>query len=134
VIKLKPPLEHAEAKAFMKWVKLSESAHPELRWLFAVPNGGHRNKIAAAKMKAEGQRAGVPDYIWPVRCNAFVGLVIELKRTSGSYASSDQKEWLSHYAREGWMTAVCKGAGEAIDCVKTYLKYLRVKNPQALPK
>jgi hypothetical protein len=29
--------------------------------LFAIPNGGHRNKIVAKKLKAEGVLAGVPD-------------------------------------------------------------------------
>jgi hypothetical protein len=131
-VKSPTPFEHDEAKSFMQWVRLNEAAHPELKWLFAVPNGGHRGKASAGKAKAEGARKGVPDYQMPVRCHDFVGLVIELKRTAGTYASAEQKEWLSHYAREGWMTAVCKGAGEAIDCVKTYLKFLRVKNPQAL--
>lgn len=127
-----PPLEHAEAKAFMRWVLLNESAHPELKRLFAVPNGGHRNAIVAAKMKAEGVRKGVLDYVWPVRCHEFIGLVIELKRTSGSRTSTEQDDWLSHFASEGWMTCVAKGAGEAIECAQAYLKLLRVKNPQAV--
>ena len=32
-----------------------------LKWIFAVPNGGHRAKSVAGKMKAEGAKAGVPD-------------------------------------------------------------------------
>ena len=32
--------------------------------LFAVPNGGKRNKIIAGKMKAEGALAGVSDLIF----------------------------------------------------------------------
>lgn len=130
--KPKPQLEHAEAKAFMQWARLNEAAHPELRWLFAVPNGGDRNVIVAAKIKAEGAKRGVPDYIWPVRAGNFTGLVIELKRTSGSDASEYQKEWLGHFVREGWWAVVCNGAEDAIQCVRNYLRMLREKNPQGL--
>jgi hypothetical protein len=126
------PPEHTEAKALMKWVELNTSAHPELSWLFAVPNGGHRNKIAGAKAKAEGVRRGVPDYLWPVCAAGYVGLAIELKRTEGSYANAEQKSWLAHLAREGWAAHVCKGADEAMKCIRDYLKLLRRKNPLAL--
>jgi hypothetical protein len=134
VIKLKPPLEHAEAKAFMKWVKLNEAAHPELKWLFAVPNGGDRNVIVAAKMKAEGVKKGVPDYIWPVCAGRFPGMVIELKRIGLGKVSAEQRKWMDHYESQSWYVRTCYGADEAIDAVKAYLSVLRVKNPQALPK
>lgn len=55
------PSEHAESVQLMQLVRLHENKHPELRWLFAVPNGGHRNKVAASKLKAEGVKPGVPD-------------------------------------------------------------------------
>ena len=129
-----PPLEHAEAKTFMQWVKLNEAANPELKWLFAVPNGGDRNVIVAAKMKAEGVKRGVPDYIWPVRAGQFIGLVIELKRQRGGKASDEQKTWLEHYLAQGWGAVLCNGADDAIRCVRNYLQMLRVKNPQALPE
>lgn len=54
--------EHAEAVALMRVVRLHEVRWPELRLLYAVPNGGDRHPIVAAKMRAEGVRAGVPDY------------------------------------------------------------------------
>ena len=59
--------EHAEAVALKQRVRLHEARWPALRWLFAVPNGGARNKVAGAKLKAEGVRRGVPDYLWPQR-------------------------------------------------------------------
>ena len=130
--KPKPPLEHAEAKAFMQWVRLNEAAHPELRWLFAVPNGGHRNKVAAGKAKAEGARKGVPDYQMPVRFLNCPGLVIELKRVSGGAVSAEQKEWLAHYSAQGWVVHRCNGSGEAINAMQAYIKLLRFKNPQAM--
>jgi hypothetical protein len=130
--KIAPPLEHAEAVAFMRWVKLNEAAHPELRWLHAIPNGGDRNVIVAAKMKAEGVRKGVLDYAWPVRSGRFAGMIIELKRVGIGKVSHEQREWMDHYEGQGWNVRVCYGADEAIDAVKAYLSVLRFKNPQAL--
>lgn len=126
------PPEHTEAKTFMKWVALNTGAHPELAWLFAVPNGGHRNKISAAKAKAEGVRRGVLDYIWPVRAAGYTGFALELKRVRGGRLEPEQKDWIAHLKREGWVVVVCKGADEAIQAVRDYLKLLRRKNPLAL--
>ena len=53
--------EHDEQVLIFKWARLSEGRWPELALLFAIPNGGHRHKAVAAKLKAEGVRAGVPD-------------------------------------------------------------------------
>lgn len=36
------------------------------RLAHAIPNGGERNRIVAARMKSEGVRAGVPDVFLPV--------------------------------------------------------------------
>lgn len=39
---------------------------PELHLMHAIPNGGARDKITAAKLKAEGVKAGVLDTFLPV--------------------------------------------------------------------
>ena len=75
------PSEHTEAVVFMRAVRGAEAQWPELRWLFAVPNGGWRAKRTAAAMKAEGAKPGVPDYLLPVARGGFSGLAIELKRS-----------------------------------------------------
>ena len=48
--------EHEEQAAIFAWSDAAEVEHPELRMLYAVPNGGHRHPAVAAMMKAEGQR------------------------------------------------------------------------------
>lgn len=114
--------EHVEAVNFMRAVRLAErTTQPELRWLFAVPNGGDRNVIVAAKMKAEGQRPGVPDYVFPVKRGPHPGLVIELKSMTGS-ASREQKAWIEHFRSQGWRVEVCRGWACAWDVVQDYLK------------
>src|SRR5690348_18167176 len=71
---IKPPPEHIEAKNLMHVVNMHSAAHDSLRLLYAVPNGGDRNKIVAAKMKREGVKPGVPDYCLPGARSGFHGL------------------------------------------------------------
>lgn len=68
---MKSPTEHAEACALIKLVKLHENRYPALRYLYHTPNGGQRNKIIAAKLKAEGVKTGVPDYLLPVMSSPY---------------------------------------------------------------
>lgn len=112
--------EHAEAVHFARMCKLHETRYPALRNLFAVPNGGDRHKIVAAKMKAEGQKSGVPDYVLLFPANGFHGLAIELKSMTG-YASRDQKDWIERLRDNGYRAEVCRGADAAWATVKDYL-------------
>ena len=73
---------------------------------FHVPNGGHRHKVIAAKMKKAGQKRGAPDCIL---------IAIELKRVSGGSLSKHQKYFLGEMKRCGWDTFVAKGSQAAID-------------------
>lgn len=124
------PSEHSEAVRLMYLVRLHEKMHPELRWLFAVPNGGHRNKVAAGKLKAEGVKPGVPDYLLPVashlphaelRVDKWRGLAIELKRTRGGRTSDEQADWIAHFDSECWRVAICKGHEHAWAVICEYL-------------
>lgn len=112
--------EHAEAVTLMRVVKLHEARHPELRLLFAVPNGGDRHPAVAAKMKAEGVKPGVPDYLLPVARGGFHGLALELKTATGS-ASREQKQWISDFREQGYRAEVCKGWEQAFNTIKEYL-------------
>jgi len=112
--------EHAEAVALMRVVKLHEGRDKRLRLLFAVPNGGDRHKIVAAKMKAEGVKPGVPDYLLPVSASGCAGLAIELKSRTG-YASKEQKQWIADLREQGWRAEVCRGWEQAWRVLSEYL-------------
>jgi len=115
------PTEHVEATRLMRVVKLHEAKFPALRLLFAVPNGGDRNKLVAAKMKREGVKPGVPDYLLPVARGGFHGLAVELKSMTGC-ASREQKQWIEALRAEGWKVEVCRGWEAAWDVVKGYVE------------
>ena len=120
--KPKQSTEFQEAVAFALMCKRHEGICPDLKFLFAVPNGGKRTKASAGKIKAEGGKAGVPDYIWPKAIGSCPGLVIELKRKKGGRVSDDQRRTLDYFASQGWTAVVCAGWEEAWAAVKAHMQ------------
>lgn len=112
--------EHGHQCALFAWATLS--GIPELKWMFAIPNGGERTVIGGARLKAEGVKPGVPDIFLPIisYSRATYGLWIELKTKKG-VVSPKQHEWLDELARQGYATRVCFGWEEARDCLLEYL-------------
>ena len=85
--------EHDEQVALFQWAKLNEDRYPELAMLYANPLGGKRPRRTAARMKAEGAKAGVPDITLPVARCGFHGMYIEMKFGKGRLTSA-QDWWL----------------------------------------
>jgi hypothetical protein len=112
--------EHIEQAAVFAWARLAEPAYPELALLFAVPNGGVRNKVTAARLKAEGVKRGVPDMWLPVARGDCHGLVIELK-AKGGRPTPEQRVWLAALEAQGWRALVCVGREQAIAALEQYL-------------
>lgn len=110
--------EHKEQCALIKWFDMQYPAYKGR--LFAIPNGGHRHIRVAAKLKAEGVRAGVPDLFLPIQAKGFGGLFIELKAKNGR-PTEKQLDWLEYLSGEGYLTALCMGSQAAIDTIKSYL-------------
>ena len=58
-------LEGEEQAALFRWAQFQSGKYPELDLMFHIPNGGKRGKAEAARFKAEGVKAGVPDIFFP---------------------------------------------------------------------
>ena len=87
-------MRHRESDLQIACVRWYAMQYPLYRGLlFAVPNGGSRNRIEAARMKAEGMVTGVSDLILLVPRGHFGALCIELKTETGRLSPA-QKEWL----------------------------------------
>jgi hypothetical protein len=115
------PLESQEQTMLFNWARLMENRMPEFRMLYHIPNGGHRNKIVAAKLKAEGVRSGVPDICLPVARLGFHGLYVEMKRRKGAKTTPEQKEWIDALGKQGYCAVVCYGWDEAREAIENYL-------------
>jgi len=113
--------EHEEQAALFQWASYSKAKYPELRWMFAVPNGGYRPVQVAKKLRAEGVKAGVPDIFLPVPIGGYHGLWIEMKYGTNK-PTSEQEDWLEYLGKAGYMAVVCYGWDKAKDVVLEYLQ------------
>lgn len=117
------PSESTEQIWLFQWAaQMARIRWPELDLLFHCPNGGKRSAIAAARFKAEGVKAGVPDIVLPVPRCGYHGLFIELKRQSGGKVSVYQKAYLDALRAQGYCAEVCKGFHAAADLIERYMK------------
>jgi hypothetical protein len=115
------PTEHEEQCVVIEWRNLHISKWPELALLHAIPNGGHRHKAVAVKLKAEGVESGVPDLHLPIARRGFISLWIEMKAEDGT-VRREQKWWLQQLGEQGNCAVVKHGADEAIAMIKWYLE------------
>lgn len=116
------PTEEQEQRMVMQWAAMAEGKHPELRMLHHIPNGGARSARTGAMLKAQGVKKGVPDLCLPVPCGVYHGLYIELKRVIGGHVSAEQAEMLNALAAYGYKARICRGAEEAINTIRDYLR------------
>jgi hypothetical protein len=112
--------EHDEQAALFEWAAWQSNITPELKMLYAIPNGGHRHKAVAAKMKAEGVKAGVLDIHLPVARNGFIGLWIEMKFANNK-PSDKQSWWIENLRNQGHFVRVCWNSSEAQATIEEYL-------------
>jgi hypothetical protein len=115
------PYEHYEQVAVMEICRMNEGNHPELRLLFAVPNGGLRNIRVAKDLKAEGVKAGVPDLFLLVPRGGFHGLVIEVKALNGNSTTEEQRAWIQAFLDQGYYARCCIGAEAVVNTIFAYL-------------
>lgn len=143
--------EHTHQSALFCWAANNFVNDERLRMLFAIANGGERNRIVAARLSAEGVRSGVPDIYLPVPAYKFEkgpydvtgymsvidvyhGLFIEMKRPSERYKAKapkdkwdtggvkdNQKIWLTRLEQQGYKCVVCYSWYEAANEIKFYL-------------
>ena len=115
------PTEGDEQATLFTWAGMQKAKYPELRLLFHIPNGGSRRPVEAARFKAEGVKAGVPDLFLPVPSGSWHGLFIELKRQKGGRVSDKQRQWLTDLEREGYRAELAFGWKDAAEIILDYL-------------
>jgi len=104
--------------ACVKWFRLQ---HPRLALLLnSVPNGGARNVVTGAIMKAEGAVRGVADLELNVARGGWFGMKIEMKTATGRQ-SDTQKAWQRAVEAEGYLYVLCRGFDDFRHAVGGYL-------------
>lgn len=112
-----PDLTEAQEQTMIfNWAKYN----PELKWLFAIPNGGNRSIIEATHLKYQGVKKGVSDMCLALPKGKYHGLFIELKAGKNK-PSAEQKEFISYANDQGYLAKVCYGHEEAINLIEKYL-------------
>ena len=117
----KVPTEHQEQVALFAWSRLHEAKYPDLKWLYAVPNGARTSMSTAKKLKAEGLRKGYPDIGLDVARGGYHGLRIEMKRQKGGRVSPEQRAWILRLENVGYFCAVADGWEHASQLLGLYL-------------
>lgn len=112
--------ESDHQKALFCWAALESIRIPQLKLLFAIPNGGQRNRVTGARLKAEGVKPGVPDIMLPVATGKWHGLWVEMKSPSGKL-SDHQVFWIEELQEQNYQVSICYGWIEARDTILTYL-------------
>ncbi len=129
--KLPVPTEHEECTWLMKWAETQRfHGWPLSEILVHIPNGAYHGAdreaaaVVAMKLRAQGLKAGVSDYILPVPIwtKKCPGLWVEMKRTSGGTVSEDQKTFQARMLELGWRCEIAKGWVEASEIIMDHLK------------
>jgi hypothetical protein len=126
-----PPLETYEQQNLFGWAAWAEKGHPELKDMYAVPNGAFKSKAMAAKFQREGLKPGVPDIVLPHARGGYHALYIEMKRKRvpgkrvelrvGTRPSEEQLDWHLRLRAAGNCVFVAYGWEEARDYILAYL-------------
>lgn len=135
-LKRKQP-EHDEQVALFEWARMNEKKYPQLKFMFAIPNGGARHPAVARKLKAEGVKPGVPDIFLPVPApcgRTSYGLFIEMK-SGKNKLSQAQKIFREYLTCAQYTHVICYSWGEAKSEILFYLGLLgSPANPHAPPE
>lgn len=120
--------EHEHQVAFFQYVDLKLiKKYPFLdKLLFAVPNGGHRSKSQAGKLKAEGVTSGVSDIILLYPARGYNFLCIEMKYGKNTQ-SKEQKLFEARVDCEGkGIYQLAFSSNEALSILTWYLKDIKL--------
>lgn len=104
-------------QACIKWVRYQ---YPDLI-IYAIPNGGKRNAVTGAILKAEGVLAGVADIFVAKATKFHHGLYIEMKTAKGRQADS-QRAFEQAVTREGYRYELCRSFEQFVTIIRTYLQ------------
>ncbi len=116
--------EHDHQVFVFQVLALNESLDPRLKWIYAIPNGGHRHPATAGKLKAEGVKRGISDICLPFPGEdqeyEYHGAYIEQKDGKNK-PTKEQDQFLSFIAEQGYLGFVSYSADATLDFIEGYM-------------
>lgn len=94
--------------------------HKYTALLFAVPNGGARDRITGARLKAEGVLPGVADLLLFLPRGGYHALCIEMKTEQGRQAAT-QYDWEKAVTKQGYKYIICRSLDDFMRQVTDYI-------------
>lgn len=86
-----------------------------------ITNEGLRSQRTGYMLKQIGLQKGFPDLFILLPRGRYHGLAIEMKSLKGR-PTADQLVWIKELNRLGYRAEICKGFGEAKDCIDRYIR------------
>lgn len=127
-------IEHEHQVALIRWaymtkLPLASDVKPGASvgdYLLAIPLGGKRAPREAARLKAEGAKAGVSDLMLPLRRHQCAGIWLEMK-APGNRPTALQREWLERMELAGYLAT---WRDNWVDAAAVIARYVGVREPQ----
>ena len=108
-------IEHQLQVACVRWFNCQ---YPLLRGcLVATPNGGRRDAVTGARLKAEGALAGVADLNFYYRGRT---LFIEMKTPDGRQSPA-QKQWQRTMEAQGFRYVICRSIDDFTRAINGFI-------------
>lgn len=126
-------IEDTHQASIFQWAHLTRlitpagNREPISNYLFAIPNGGKRDKREGGRLKAQGVTAGISDMMLALPFGGYHGLFIELKAPivkgkAKPKTSPAQDVIIKRFTSVGYLCVVCWGYDEAIDIINKYIE------------
>lgn len=113
--------EHDLQCSIVQWASIHERQYPELKWLYAIPNGSYKSAKSAKEFQEEGLKSGVPDLCLPIPRGGYGALYIELKSPTGKL-SENQRKWLQGLMDVGNLCLEARTYERVTQVILDYLK------------
>lgn len=112
--------EHDNQSAYFKILDLNIRQHPELTFIFAIPNAAKRSPQVIREMLDEGLKKGVPDICIPISRHGHGAAWIENK-FGDNKMSPDQLRFRDFLIEQGYAFKTCYTLDNQLDFTEWYL-------------
>ena len=122
--------EDGNQMALFCWAANNCGQYPQLKWLFAIPNGGSRHIAEATNMVAMGLRSGVWDVCLPFasggkdawHSGCFIEMKTEKRRNNKDGGLEEEQIEFMNAVTPSFYCKVCYSWIEARDTLIAYLE------------